>query len=78
MSKSSGVRKNKTQITKSAVLRTLSSHSNERDDSLVARFQRCGDWQSASHLLASALSVNERSRSNVILVPPPGWLPPVS
>lgn len=78
MSKSNGVRKDKTQITKSAVLRALSSHSNEKDDNLVARFQRCGDWQSASHLLASALGVNERSRGNVILVPPPGWLPPVS
>ena len=78
MSKSSGVRKNKTQITKSAVLRALSSHPNDKDNNLVARFQRCGDWQSASHLLASALSMNERSRGNAILAPPPGWLPPVS
>ena len=72
MSKSSGVRKNKTQITKSAVLERC-RHTETKETVWSPGFRDVATGK-ASHLFASALSVNERSRSNVILVPPPGWL----
>lgn len=44
--------------------------------SLMARFVACPDWQQASELVTRAVDASQRSRRRARPLPaPPGWLP---
>jgi hypothetical protein len=64
---------------KKAVLRDLellAQDRHPRNQTLLARFARCGNFQKATTALVKALGEVGRWQKGRALSPPPGWLPP--
>ena len=59
-------------------LELLSEDRHPRNQTLIARFARCSDYQRATRLLAEALGTAARWQRGSPLSPPPGWLPPLN
>jgi hypothetical protein len=59
-------------------LELLAGDRHPRNQTLIARFARCADYQNAMRLLAEALGSMGRWQKGSPLSPPPGWLPPVT
>ena len=69
------------QEAKQAVLGELELLVEDRhpqNQTLMARFVRCRDYQAATGLLHEALVAMRRRRKGTALAPPPGWLPPLT
>ena len=69
------------QEAKQAVLGQLDLLVEDRhpqNQTLMARFVRCRDYQAATGLLHEALGAMGRWRNGTALAPPPGWLPPLT
>ena len=66
------------EAAKQAVLRELellAEGRHSRNQTLIARFARCGDYQRATRFLAEALGTAACWQRGSPLLPPPGWLP---
>ena len=59
-------------------LELLAKDRHPRNQTLMARFARCGDYQAANRLLQEALGNMGRWQKGTPLAPPPGWLPPLT
>ncbi len=59
-------------------LELLAGDRHPRNQTLIARFARCTDYQKATGLLTEALGVSGRWRKGSPLSAPPGWLPPLT
>jgi len=59
-------------------LELLVEDRHPRNQTLMARFERCRDDQAASGLLHEALGAMGQWRKGTALAPPPGWLPPLT
>jgi len=69
------------EAAKQAVLgesKLLARDRHPRNQTLIARFARCTDYQKANRLLAEALGSTGRGQKGSPLSPPPGWLPPLT
>jgi len=69
------------EVTKQAVLAELESlrqGRHSRYQTLVGRFARCRQLQTAAALFAAAVDASARTYNRTPLNAPPGWLPPVS
>lgn len=75
-------RKSGKQKGKEAVLHELAQLAHDRhprrNQTLIGRFARCGEYQAATKLLIEALGAAGRRQSGTCLSPPPGWLPPLA
>jgi len=68
------------EVTKQAVLAELESlrqGRHARYQTLVGRFARCAEQQSAAALFAAAVEASARTYNPTPVDAPPGWLPPV-
>ena len=62
-------------------LKLLAGDRHPRNQTLIARFARCTDYQNATRLLTEALGATGatgRWQRGSPLSPPPGWLPPLT
>ncbi len=59
-------------------LELLAGDRHPRNQTLIARFARCTDYQKATRLLSEALGATGRWQKGLPLSPPPGWLPPLT
>ncbi len=59
-------------------LKLLAGDRHPRNQTLIARFARCTDYQKATGLLTEALGATGRWQKGSPLSPPPGWLPPLT
>jgi len=59
-------------------LELLVEDRHPQNQTLMARFARCRDYQAATRLLHEALGAMGRWRKGTALAPPPGWLPPLT
>jgi len=69
------------EVTKEAVLAELESlrqGRHSRYQTLLGRFARCRQLQTAAALFAAAVDASSRTYNRTPLNAPPGWLPPVS
>ena len=66
---------------KQAVLNELKRRSEDRhprNQTLLARFARCVQFQQAVLALSRAVDAERRAHCATPLAPPPGWLPPLA
>jgi hypothetical protein len=73
--------KRRKEAAKQAVLGELELLAGDRhpqNQTLIARFARCTDYQNATRLLTEALGATGRWRKRSPLSAPPGWLPPLT
>jgi hypothetical protein len=59
-------------------LELLAGDRHPRNQTLIARFARCTDYQKVTRLLTLALGATGRWQKGSSLSPPAGWLPPLS
>jgi len=59
-------------------LELLAQDRHPRNQTLMARFVKCGDCQTANRLLHEALGTIGRRQKGAPLSPPAGWLPPLT
>jgi hypothetical protein len=59
-------------------LKLLAGDRHPRNQTLIARFARCTDYQNATRLLTEALGTTAHWQKGSPLSPPPGWFPPLT
>jgi hypothetical protein len=58
-------------------LECIAQSRHPKQQTPLARFTHCPDWQKASELVLGALQAISRRRRGTRLSAPPGWLPPI-
>ena len=56
----------------------LAGDRHPRNQTLIARFALCADYQISTRVLTEALGSTGRWQKGSPLSPPPGWLPPLT
>ncbi len=75
------IQRRRKEVAKQAVLgelELLAGDRHPRNQTLIARFARCTDYQKATRLLTEALGATGRWQRGSPLSPPSGWLPPLT
>jgi len=74
----SKVRREKAKQAVLAELKRRSGDRHPRNQTLLARFARCPQFQHAAIVISRAVDAERRAYSATPLAPPPGWLPPLT
>jgi hypothetical protein len=78
MSASPEVRKQRARKAVINELERLNKDGHPLNQTLLARFARCENWQQTAVAFARAVDAERRAHNATPLAPPPGWLPPLT